>query len=100
MRRQAYAFLRLRCDQLWNLAGQTRYRALHGAILFPSGVNGASVGAIEVKAAWKVLDARELASARFYSVKALVSKRSTRVRARRVATGLRRIQRRTTIPPI
>jgi hypothetical protein len=60
-------------NQLWSIAGQTRYRALHGAIQLPSGVNGAGVGAIEVKAAWKVLDAGELASARFYSVKALVT---------------------------
>jgi hypothetical protein len=58
-------------NELWSKAGQTRYLA-HDPIVMPAG-DGRRTGAMEVKAAWKVLSAAELQGGRFYGIKALIS---------------------------
>jgi hypothetical protein len=55
-------------NDLWNRAGQTRWLA-HDAIDLPAG-SAAGPGAIEVKAAWKVLTPAELQGGRFYAIRA------------------------------
>ncbi|HEY8210428.1 MAG TPA: hypothetical protein VIG99_23260 [Myxococcaceae bacterium] len=58
---------------LWSKAGQTRWLATHATIDMPSGTAGGAVGAMEVKAAWKVLTPAELSGGRFYTIRALVT---------------------------
>ena len=63
---------------LWSKAGQARWlsRDPVAPIVMPAGDSRdllGRVGAMEVKAAWKVLTAAELRGGRFYSIKALVT---------------------------
>ena len=58
---------------LWSQAGQQNFAKSGGTISFPLGNNQTKVtGAIEIKAAWKVLTPAEQSSNRFYAIKALV----------------------------
>jgi hypothetical protein len=56
---------------LWSQAGQTRWLA-HDPIDMPAG-DATHAGAIEVKAAWKVLTPAERLAGRFYAVRAVIS---------------------------
>jgi hypothetical protein len=57
-------------NNLWSLAGQNAYTQ---TISFPAGPSAyGPTGPIEIKAAWKVLTAREIASKRFFMTKAVV----------------------------
>jgi hypothetical protein len=60
---------------LWSKAGQTRWLS-HDPIDMPSGDNRAILGrtgAMEVKAAWKIMTPAELRGGRFYTTRALVT---------------------------
>jgi hypothetical protein len=57
-------------NNLWNRAGQDAYTQ---AIQFPVGPSPyGPTGAIEIKAAWKVLSPREIAGGRFFTTRAVV----------------------------
>jgi hypothetical protein len=57
-------------NTLWSKAGQQKYTP---AIDFPVGPSSyGPTGSMEIKAAWKVLSASEVAAGRFYSIKAIV----------------------------
>jgi hypothetical protein len=65
-----YGFLTDPNNNLWSAAGQNSYTS---TITFPDGPsNYGSVGAIEIKAAWKVLSQKEINSKRFYMTTAIV----------------------------
>lgn len=58
-------------DTLWNLAGQSSFIANGNPVNFPSGNNDGIDGAIEIKAAWKIIGDGDDPS-RFYTIKAIV----------------------------
>jgi hypothetical protein len=65
-----YGYLTDPNNNLWNKAGQDSFTQ---TITFPNGPGTyGSVGAIEIKAAWKVLSQREIDSKRFYTTRAIV----------------------------
>ena len=59
-------------NNLWNMAGQDKYTQTQ-TITFPSGPSTyGPTGAIEIKAAWKVLTTSEIAGKRFFMTRAVV----------------------------
>jgi hypothetical protein len=65
-----YGYLTDPKNNLWNRAGQDSFAS---PISFPNGPSPyGSIGAIEIKAAWKVLSQREIDSRRFYTSTAIV----------------------------
>lgn len=70
MNKDEYGYLTDPKNNLWYKAGQDSFTS---TISFPKGPSTyGSVGAIEIKAAWKVLTATEIASKRFYMSSAIV----------------------------
>lgn len=61
-------------NNLWNRKGQDYFtNTLKKTITFPIGqISTGAIGAIEIKAAWKVLSASEIAGKRFYAIKAVI----------------------------
>src|ERR1051325_102949 len=70
MNQDEYGYLTNPSNNLWNRTGQNSFTQ---TITFPNGpsVYGA-VGAMEIKAAWKVLSQREIDGKRFYMAQAIV----------------------------
>lgn len=70
MNTDEYGYLTDPKNNLWNKAGQNSFTS---TISFPNGPSSyGSVGAIEIKAAWKVLSQTEINSKRFYTTSAIV----------------------------
>ncbi|MGB8507512.1 MAG: hypothetical protein WCD76_03825 [Pyrinomonadaceae bacterium] len=70
LNRDEYNFLTAPKNNLWNQRGQDSYAQ---TITFPVGPSSyGPTGAIEIKAAWKVLSAKEVSGGRFYMTRAIV----------------------------
>ncbi len=70
MNRDEYRYLTDPANNLWNKKGQD---AFTGTITFPVGPSKyGPTGAIEIKAAWKVLSPAEISGKRFYMTKGIV----------------------------
>ncbi|MFL6209487.1 MAG: hypothetical protein ACJ74W_11590 [Pyrinomonadaceae bacterium] len=70
LNRDEYNFLTAPQNNLWSRSGQDKYTQ---TITFPIGPSTyGPTGAMEIKAAWKVLTAKEVTSRRFYMTRAIV----------------------------
>lgn len=70
MNQDEYGYLTNPHNNLWNKTGQDSYTS---TISFPTGPSSyGCVGAMEIKAAWKVLTQREILGKRFYMTQAIV----------------------------
>ena len=70
MNEDEYGYITNPQNNLWNMKGQDSFTS---TISFPTGPSSyGCVGAIEIKAAWKVLSQSEILSKRFYMTRAIV----------------------------
>jgi hypothetical protein len=58
---------------LWNQKGQAVFKAAGKKVDFPAGFEGGILGAIEIKAAWRILDPKVDALNRYYTTQAVVA---------------------------